>query len=250
MWGWKLGWEILWPVLWYLGMMAAAALVCPVKFSVLEVAGLAAAATALTLLAGERIFRGRGVQEIMQGGSRALGYGWLLIPAGIAVCIMLNGLLVLSGLESPSGMYDGRADMVYGSKVWEQLLISCIMIPFTEELVFREMGYGKLRKECRTALAAGITALLFGIYHFQLVQGMYAVCLGLLLAVAYERCGGLPAAFLVHAVSNLTSVVLAMEEDRSWLWEKKLFVVSVTLVSGFLLGMCVRRMRNADSNRC
>ena len=223
--GWKLGWEILWPVLWYLGIMAAAALVCPVKFSVLEVAGLAAAATALTLLAGERIFRGRGFQEIMQGGSRALGYGWLLIPAG-------------------------RADMVYGSKVWEQLLISCIMIPFTEELVFREMGYGKLRKECRTALAAGITALLFGIYHFQLVQGMYAVCLGLLLAVAYERCGGLPAAFLVHAVSNLTSVVLAMEEDRSWLWEKKLFVVSVTLVSGFLLGMCVRRMRNADSNRC
>lgn len=248
--GWKMGWEVLWPVLWYLGVTAAAALLCPGKFSVLEVAGLAAAVTALTLPAGERIFRGRVRLEIMRGGSRALGYGWLLIPAGIASCIMLNGLLVLSGLESPSGMYDGRADMVYGSKVWEQLLISCIMIPFTEELVFREMGYGRLRKGCKTALAAGITAALFGIYHFQLVQGLYAVCLGLLLAVAYDRCGGLAAAFLVHAVSNLTSVVLTMEEDRSWLWENKLFVVSATLVSGFILSMCVRRMLNTNSNRC
>lgn len=244
--GWKLGWKVLWPVLWYLGVMGAAALLCPRRFSVLEVAGVAAGAAAVTLLLGGRLYRGRDFWENLGSGGKALGYGWLLIPAGIAVCIMLNGLLILLGLESTSGMYDGRAEMIYASRMWEQLLISCVLIPFAEELVFRELGFGRLRKECGPALAAGIIAVLFGIYHLQLVQGLYALCLGLLLAAAYEKCGGLGAAFLVHAVSNLTAVVLSLEGEKSWLWGKSLFVVSATLISGLILILCVRKMLKTE----
>ena len=63
--------------------------------------------------------------------------------------------------------------------------------------------------------------MLFGIYHLQLVQGLYAVCLGLLLAAACEKCGGLGAAFLVHAVSNLTAVVLSLEGREAGFGGKK-----------------------------
>ena len=99
------------------GVMGAAALLCPRRFSVLEVAGVAAGAAVVTLLLGGRLYRGRGFWENLGSGGKTLGYGWLLIPAGIAVCIMLNGLLILFGLESTSGMYDGRAEMIYASRI-------------------------------------------------------------------------------------------------------------------------------------
>lgn len=54
------------------------------------------------------------------------------------------------------------------------------------------------------------------------------------------------AAFLVHAVSNLTAVVLSLEGEKSWLWGKSLFVVSATLISGLILILCVRKMLKAE----
>ena len=144
--GLKLMWGVLWPFLWFLAALGAAAFSCPHSFSVLEVTGIGAAAAILTLLAWERLQKGKGLTDRLFWGGKALGCGWILIPAGISVCITLNGLLILTGLESASGMYDGMAELIYGSAVWEQLLLSCLLIPFAEELVFRELGYGRLRE--------------------------------------------------------------------------------------------------------
>lgn len=97
------------------GALGAAAFSCPHSFSVLEVTGIGAAAAILTLLAWERLQKGKGLTDRLFWGGKALGCGWLLIPAGISVCITLNGLLILTGLESASGMYDGMAELIYGS---------------------------------------------------------------------------------------------------------------------------------------
>lgn len=113
--GLKLMWGLLWPFLWFLAALGAAAFSCPHSFSVLEVTGIGAAAAILTLLAWERLQKGKGLTDRLFWGGKALGCGWLLIPAGISVCITLNGLLILTGLESASGMYDGMAELIYGS---------------------------------------------------------------------------------------------------------------------------------------
>lgn len=163
----KLGWELAWPFLWFLTVLGAAAFFCPRSFSVLEVTGIGAAAAALTLLVRERLKMGKGrIARLFQGG-KALGCGWLLIPAGVAACILLNGILILTGMESASGMYDEMAELIYDSPVWEQLLFSCLLIPFTEELVFRELGYARLRERAGFGASAVITALFFGLYHLR-----------------------------------------------------------------------------------
>ena len=244
--GLKLMWGLLWPFLWFLAALGAAAFSCPHSFSVLEVTGIGAAAAILTLLAWERLQKGKGLTDRLFWRGKALGCGWLLIPAGISVCITLNGLLILTGLESASGMYDGMAELIYGSAVWEQLLLSCLLIPFAEELVFRELGYGRLREEVGFGAAALITALFFGIYHLRPVQAIYAAGLGLVLAAAYEKCGGFLAAFLVHAVSNLASVAMTLGEENNQLWNRRSAAAVFTVASGLVLFVCLRKILAFD----
>ena len=208
--------------------------------------GIGAAAAILTLLAWERLQKGKGLTDRLFWGGKTLGCGWLLIPAGISACITLNGLLILTGLESASGMYDGMAELIYGSAVWEQLLLSCLLIPFAEELVFRELGYGRLREEVGFGAAALITALFFGIYHLRPVQAIYAAGLGLVLAAAYEKCGGFLAAFLVHAVSNLASVAMTLGEENNQLWNRRSAAAVFTVASGLVLFVCLRKILAFD----
>ena len=56
-------------------------------------------------------------------------------------------------------------------------------------------------------LAVLLSALLFGIMHFNIVQFIYAFVLGVLLALFMEKCGHFFAAVLGHVTVNLISVV-------------------------------------------
>ena len=59
--------------------------------------------------------------------------------------------------------------------------------PIAEELVFRGMVFRTLRKGFPFAVAALLSGVCFGIYHMNWVQGVYASCLGVVLAFVYER---------------------------------------------------------------
>ena len=56
--------------------------------------------------------------------------------------------------------------------------------------------------------AAVVSALMFGIYHGNLVQGIYAFLIGMLLCLVYERTGRLLAAALFHGAGNLAVYLL------------------------------------------
>ena len=52
-----------------------------------------------------------------------------------------------------------------------------------------------------------ITALMFGIYHFNLVQGLYTFVLSLLLTYVLEKYNTIIAPMVVHIVANGMAVV-------------------------------------------
>lgn len=53
-----------------------------------------------------------------------------------------------------------------------------------------------------------ISAALFGLYHGNLLQGVYAFLLGLVMAWLYERFQTLAAPWVFHAAANVTSIVI------------------------------------------
>lgn len=87
--------------------------------------------------------------------------------------------------------------------------------------------------------AAAASSLMFGIYHGNPVQGIYAFLIGLLLCLVYERTGKLTAAVLFHGAGNLAVYLLI---DMAGLGERLSFFGAVGLCA-LLLGataLCLR----------
>ena len=91
--------------------------------------------------------------------------------------------------------------------------------------------------------AALISAVLFGLYHGNLLQGVYAFLLGLVLAWLYERFQTLAAPWLFHAAANMTSII-AVNTGLEILTEKTdRFVFGTALVLAAVLSVfCLIRI--------
>ena len=122
----------------------------------------------------------------------------------------------------------------------------CLLGPLAEEVVFRGMIYGRLRRAFSLVPSMLISALLFGIYHGNWVQGIYASVFGMILAYVYEKTQTIWGSFLLHAVFNLSSYIIGhMEgamENVGWdipTWAVFLFYV----ISAVIVALLLRQFR-------
>lgn len=86
---------------------------------------------------------------------------------------------------------------------WASILYAVILGPMVEELVFRGVTLFYAQKATRRFwLANIIQALAFGIMHMNVVQGIYAFFMGLILGWVYKEFHSLYASSLLHIVFN------------------------------------------------
>lgn len=125
--------------------------------------------------------------------------------AGIGSCFFVNNLINLTGLTSKA--YEEVSELLYRPPLAIQIAAVGFLIPVTEELVFRGLGYLRMRRKLSFFRAAMFSAIYFGWYHGNIVQGLYAGCLGFLLAGVYEAYRSLWASICFHMAANLGSVL-------------------------------------------
>lgn len=127
----------------------------------------------------------------------------------LVVCIghLWSTAIDLSGLEH---VFPGYAESAAGAFEGQNplLLIAATVLvgPAAEELIFRGMIYRRAENYFRTGWAVGISSALFGIYHGNVIQFLYAAVLGILLAVIYEKSRTLLAPVLAHMAVNLWAI--------------------------------------------
>lgn len=157
-----------------------------------------------------------------------------------ASCFLLNELILLSGIDSLSGQYQETSKILYSGGIISQLLLMAAAAPLAEELIFRGLCYGRLRRHIGAPAASFFSALWFGVFHGNLVQGLYGFSIGLLLALIYEKYGGLRASMWFHACANLTSILL------TWLMERvpgiftPLMIFTAIVICAVLILLCIR----------
>lgn len=83
-----------------------------------------------------------------------------------------------------------------------------LLAPIAEELIFRGISLGNTRKFWPFIPAVIFQALLFGIYHFNWVQGVYAFLIGLLLGYLAYKLNNILASILLHMAINSSSLIL------------------------------------------
>ncbi len=83
------------------------------------------------------------------------------------------------------------------------LLLTVIIGPFVEELLFRGMLYSSLRKKINSAGSVLLSSIVFGVLHFQF-SGIPTTFSSIITAVIFEMTGSLVLCWSIHAVGNLT----------------------------------------------
>lgn len=118
------------------------------------------------------------------------------------------------------------------------LCYSVLLAPVSEELIFRGVTMRQAKKTLPFWAANIFQAFLFGAFHMNMIQGIYAFCLGLLLGYICEKSGSIYNSIFLHFLFNLLGTVLSgfLDIGNSALALIVCFFVSLLLaVSGFLL---------------
>lgn len=170
----------------------------------------------------------------------------LTVVSAVSSSVGLNILMSLTGLVQTSTAYQRVAQRQYGVAFGVGLLLYTVVSPLAEEIVFRGVIYNRLRHGALERGATGqgqaaaivVSGLLFGVYHGNLVQGIYGCCMGILMAYLYEETQAFCIPILFHASANC---VVYLTAQNTLLQERMLTVLlgaaltAVTIVAAMMI---------------
>jgi membrane protease YdiL (CAAX protease family) len=87
-------------------------------------------------------------------------------------------------------------------------LLIGVVVPIGEEVFFRGLTYGALRRRLNRHVAVFASALFFAVAHLESVEVLPILILGMILAYLYDYTGSLIPGMVAHAVNNLAALVL------------------------------------------
>ena len=137
---------------------------------------------------------------------------WIVL-LGIALQIFTSLVLQAAYLFVPDAI-DNMSELLETAGVGELNLFSLaatvILAPIAEEIIFRGVTMNLAKKAGASFIVANlIQAVLFGVYHVNLVQGTYAAIVGLVLGYAAHKYGSLYPTVLLHLAYNLAATLLS-----------------------------------------
>lgn len=165
------------------------------------------------------------------GTKRMIGMLCVCLISGVALCFLANSVVAIENYVMPSVVekFQKLAESSGMGISPFAIFAAVCLAPIGEELLCRGicLHYGK--KAFGSFFYANIVqAVLFGVLHMNLVQGIYAFIIGLVLGVLVERYHSLLPSILVHFIVNFSST--------TWI-EKVLGDVTFTMPIG--IGMLV-----------
>jgi uncharacterized protein len=87
-------------------------------------------------------------------------------------------------------------------------LLVGVIVPIGEEIFFRGLTYGALRRTMSRSAAVLLSALFFAAVHLVPVEILPILILGVILAYLYDYTGSLIPGMIAHGVNNLAALLL------------------------------------------
>lgn len=133
------------------------------------------------------------------------------------------------------------------------LLQVCLIAPIIEELFFRGLIFSLMSKLLPFIFANVVQAIVFGIYHGNVVQVVYAFILGMFIGYILFITGSIVYTIVLHMSINLTGMFI----DRIVPMDAALIVRMVIMIISFViiyllvkniykLGICNSQVQNSE----
>ncbi|MCR5341059.1 MAG: CPBP family intramembrane metalloprotease [Saccharofermentans sp.] len=170
---------------------------------------------------------------------KALGIKPAVLTVSILICLyfVISGLFIVADKAFPSVMEHYNELMKIsslGTNVFITVIYGYLLGPATEELCFRGVMQGLLHKSNMSYMPViVIQGLLFGIMHMNLVQGVYAFVLGMVLGYIRYKYKTLILSVAAHIVFNFfgTSVELFLEDAGISSVQKIIFAAAAAAIA-------------------
>lgn len=179
---------------------------------------------------------------------------------GFGMCLAANGFMLLSQFIMPKA-FETYVELMEAAGIGVNpitIVASVILAPIGEEILCRGLIYHYAKKAVvdmknRTAafwIANTLQALMFGIMHLNLIQGLYAFGLGLGIGWLRERYKSLYPAMLAHFVVNFSSTFiiehLLGEMPETLTYIIPLFIGSLVICAVAVVFEYVGKKKNAE----
>ncbi len=209
-------WRIIYPAFIYLFILNALAFLMVAIFGESRylnhamLTSLLAMALALPWLV--ILFQKEKKQEAVycSGGKKAGVKSWIaVLTFSFILALALNLLIAAIGLQERFPEYSQMAEKMYAEHGSIILLATLIFAPITEELTFRGVCFLRIRSLTGSGMTILLSGLLFGIYHMNLVQFIYAFLMGMFFAWLFERYRDIRLTVAAHMAANICAIILS-----------------------------------------
>lgn len=148
-------------------------------------------------------------------------------------CVVLTMLLTAINYVIPNAFtqYNQVMDHLSANSIGITMLYVLLIGPASEELIFRGAILDRFHLAFPFMTANILQAVLFGIYHMNLIQGLYAFCLGMVLGLIRQVTGTIFASIAAHIIFNATSYGI------SFLNEMEGSIANVSMVILVIVGI-------------
>lgn len=167
----------------------------------------------------------------------------LAITASLGITSSLTFNILAGIIQIQSPRYEKVEAIQYSVPIWLGLILYGIISPFVEEIVFRGLTYNRMRRFFGIPLSVIVTALLFAGFHGNLAQFLYALCMGVLLALCYEWVKSFAAPLVFHMAANIVVFVVSSLMGGSSALLYMPFLVFFALLSVILTALLYGKTR-------
>ena len=137
----------------------------------------------------------------------------ILVLSGAGLSLGLNFLFAVTGFTESSEQYSRVAETQFALPLWLACIFYGVLSPIVEEIVFRGVVYNALCRSASNSMGIVGSALLFGAFHGNVVQMVYAALMGTGMAFFYQKYKNLSAAILFHGAANMAVYLMVYFSD-------------------------------------
>lgn len=142
----------------------------------------------------------------------------LLLVIALVTSVGLNILMSVTGFTSSSETYQEIQNAQYSVNFASGLFIYGVCSPLVEEIMFRGLIYNRMKRIFPLTVSIVISSLLFGLFHGNIVQGVYATLMGAVMVLCYEKFKSFWAPIIVHVTANLGVYIISYTALGTWLF--------------------------------
>ena len=200
-----------------------------------EIMGAAAAGTMIltvTLFLKDRKLEK--VYGVVRPEKKTVSVYIMIALLGAAGSIAATCLMAMAQLAFYDSSYQQSAEVMYGAGIPVQIAVLGILIPVSEELMFRGILFKQFRERQGFWYSAVCSAVFFMFMHTSFTQMVYTFLLGLMLAYLYEQTGSFKAPVLLHILMNSGSVICTETGVFQWLGSEPARMAGAAIGGAFI----------------